>query len=231
MRECKVHIGDVFGRLTIIASGQDREYKRNNKIYFRRTWLCLCECGNRVEVREDALLLNNKPTRSCGCFQKDSASMYMITHPPKSRHGDSRDRLHNIWYLMLYRCNNISSRSYPNYGGRGITVCDQWSCGDMGYFAFKEWALSNGYADNLTIDRIDNDGSYSPDNCRWVSNYTQANNKRSNIVIEFDGRSLTLSQWAKELGMPMKALYARLNQHGWSVDRAFEQPLRQYHNR
>ena len=141
------------------------------------------------------------------------------------KYGDSRERIHNIWYLMKYRCENPSSPAYKNYGGRGIKVCEEWAEEYDGYFRFKQWSLEHGYTEELTIDRIDNDGDYSPDNCRWVGVAEQANNKRTNIMIEYDGKIQTLSQWSRKLGISMKNLHNRIYRLGWSVERAFTTPI------
>ena len=218
-------IGQRFGRLVVLGRTEDKIVCYNGKKYRRRMVECQCDCGNIVSVRYDMLTDKKRPTRSCGCLQRDiTAERLRNTH--NVIYGDSRERIHNIWYLIIERCNNPDNSAYHNYGGRGIKVCPEWDDGIKGYFRFKEWSLNNGYAKDLSIDRIDNDKGYSPDNCRWATVSEQANNKRNNVILEFNGRSMTLSQWAREIGMPMKVLHARIIRYGWDVERALTQPVR-----
>lgn len=119
---------------------------------------------------------------------------------------------------MRTRCYSESHKSYPEYGGRGITVCDEWKNSSD---SFIEWALENGYNDSLTLDRIDNNKGYSPNNCRWATMKEQANNTRKNVVIKYNGEEKTISQWADELGINRNTLSNRIKR-GWSVERAFE---------
>ena len=123
---------------------------------------------------------------------------------------------------MVARCHRKTTRAYPQYGGRGIAVCDEWKS----FAGFLEWSLANGYKDGLSIDRIDNDKGYFPGNCRWVTMETQANNKRSNVVVEYKGECHTLAEWAKILGIKYATLRKRLDE-GWSVEDAFHTPLRE----
>ena len=129
---------------------------------------------------------------------------------------------YNTWREMKKRCNNHKCKAYPNYGGRGIEVCDEW----MGNFkAFYDWSMSHGWEQGLSIDRIDNDGNYEPCNCRWVSRRVQNNNKRSNHVLEYNGQSMTIRQWADALSMNYKTLMWRI-QNGWSIERALTESIK-----
>lgn len=112
------------------------------------------------------------------------------------KHGFRNTRIYRIYNNMKQRCNNPNSHKYPRYGGRGISICPEWNCRE-GLAAFGEWALKNGYADNLTLDRIDNDGDYTPQNCRWVDLKKQSNNRSDNDYITFNGETHTLSEWAE----------------------------------
>ena len=143
-------------------------------------------------------------------------------------HNSRLSRIHNN---MKKRCYNSNCKSYKDYGNRGITVCEEWLNTEKvehnknmtrGFSAFKEWALSNGYEDNLTLDRINNNKGYSPDNCRWATVKVQDNNKRNNHYITYRNQTKTLKQWSEELGFNFDKIKARLNVLGWPVEKAFE---------
>lgn len=139
----------------------------------------------------------------------------------RKNHGMSHKRLHNIWCTMRERCFNPNFHKYNLYGGRGITICEEWSS----FEAFMKWSLDNGYAADLTLDRIDGEGDYCPENCRWVTQKVQQNNRRNNRLIEWAGKMQNIQQWADELGIPYHTLYCRVYR-GWSSERIFTQPLR-----
>lgn len=153
-----------FGKLLVLS----RVGKNSNGNY---KWLCKCDCGNEKEILGDSL--KSGKTQSCGCLRKQRIS------EANTRHKGRGTRLHNIWLGMRSRCHSKGHSGFKNYGGRGITVCDEWD----DYCVFKDWAISNGYADNLTIDRIDVNGNYEPSNCRWVTYKEQAKNKRVNQFL------------------------------------------------
>lgn len=139
------------------------------------------------------------------------------------KHGDARPgqvkRLHNIWRGIAKRCNPNLASPNPKYAGRGIRMCEQWSS----YVVFREWAQAHGYSDELTIERIDNDGHYEPGNCRWVTGAEQAKNRRNTKLVEHDGRSMCLEDWAREASIDQSLLSWRLSS-GWSVERALTTP-------
>ena len=139
------------------------------------------------------------------------------------RHGMRYTRLYNIWRSMNQRCRNPKSYNYERYGGRGITVCEEWHQ----FIPFRDWAMKNGYADNLTIDRKDTNGNYEPGNCRWATPKEQANNKRSNRHIELDGVSHTLAEWEGITGIKLNTIWARLDR-GWPAERALTAPVKFY---
>ena len=134
-------------------------------------------------------------------------------------HGLRNTRLYRIWLQMKNRCFNAKTPRYVDYGARGIIVCDEWK---DDFKAFYDWSISHGYADDLTIDRIDNDGNYEPSNCRWVDNYTQANNSRHCHYVSYRGETHSIAEWSRILNIPRYLLNNRINKYGWSVEKAFE---------
>ena len=156
--------GKHFGRLTVVE--RDGSDKKGDSL-----WLCKCDCGNEAIVR--GYLLKNGKTQSCGCLLHEA--IIKNNHLLKRTHGETRTRLYHIWSGIKERCLNKNSKHYPDYGGRGITICVEWkSC----YENFRNWSRQHGYTDKLTIDRINNDGSYEPDNCRWTTMSVQNSNRR-----------------------------------------------------
>lgn len=196
-------------RITVI---QKSENKKNNDTHVY--WLCKCDCG-RYFIASGKNLRTGK-TLSCGCFRKEASSKRNSTHHM------SKDRLYHIWLSIKARCHNPKLRSYKDYGGRGITVCDEWK---YNFENFEKWANENGYSDDLSIDRIDVNGNYEPSNCRWADILTQANNKRNNVYISYKGDTLTLNQWAVKIGINRLTLRYRLYNLKWSVERALTEPI------
>lgn len=142
-----------------------------------------------------------------------------------AKHGGrpkgKKTRLYNIWLHMRERCHNPNFVHFDNYGDRGISVCEEW---DESYEAFREWALSNGYKDNLTLERKDNDGDYCPDNCKWATPKEQANNRRSNRLLSFNGETHNIEGWCKITGLPRHIVDNRLRR-GWSVEKTLSTPV------
>lgn len=139
------------------------------------------------------------------------------------KHGKNGTRLYRIWANMKNRCKNPKSNRAHVYLNRGITVCDEWK---DDFQVFYDWSMSHGYSDDLTIDRIDNDKGYSPDNCRWVTHSEQMRNTSQNHMITFAGKTQTIGDWAMELGINHQTLCARVNDYGWTVERALTTPVR-----
>lgn len=142
----------------------------------------------------------------------------------RKSHGKQPARLYRIWANMKGRCTNPNADNYHFYGGRGIKVCDEW----QDFVPFRDWSVSNGYADNLTLDRINNDGNYEPYNCRWETQLNQCNNTRRNHWLTFRGETHTISEWARIIGMKADTLERRINAHGWSVEKALTTSVRRW---
>lgn len=189
--------GKTFGRWTVLYRTDDYIEASGAK---RAHYHCKCACGNEADVLAGSL--RKGQSKSCGCLQREFAK----SGAAKRTHGATGTRLHRIWKNMNTRCNNPKNQKYPRYGGRGISVCKEWS-GKTGFEAFSKWAHENGYHEDLTIDRIDNDGDYTPENCRWVSLKMQENNTSKNRKITVRGITKTIAEWSEIIGIPRTTLY------------------------
>ena len=187
--------GQRFGRWTVIDRGADHFTKSGRPIVM---WHCKCDCGAMRDV--DGFSLRNGKSASCGCYRSDvSRELTVCRNKRNSKYNGPFDkRLYQIWYGMNARCYEKSHKSYSCYGGRGITVCSEWK---NDYVSFRKWAIENGYSDKLTIDRIDVNGNYTPQNCRWATIKEQGNNRRTNHIVEANGERRTLTQWAETFGV------------------------------
>ena len=197
-------VGKRFGRLVVLSPFDTP--KRGSY------WLCECDCGKTKAVSGKSLRTGH--TKSCGCLH-DELSSLRITAQNK-RHGESKTRLYGIWVDMKKRCENKKHWAYSRYGGREICVCHEW----QNYDIFASWAKGNGYDDTLTLDRKNNDGMYSPDNCRWVNRLVQARNKSNNRVYTYQGRTLTVAEWSEVTGINRSTLYGRLSRHNMDIKKA-----------
>lgn len=200
-------IGHRYGKLVAVrrVSGGKRG---------KSLWFCECDCGAKTIVVGTNLVRGL--TRSCGCLNK------AVTSERFAKHKLSAHRLYKIWTDMKKRCTNKSHKSFNDYGGRGIKVCDEWAH----YFQrFYEWSICNGYEDTLSIDRIDVNGDYCPENCRWADRITQANNCRTNHYLTHNGETKTIAEWARALGMSDSVIRQRLSKLGWSVEKTLSTPL------
>lgn len=200
--------GQKFGRLTVIERAGSDKYKN-------AMWLCKCDCEKQAKCVVNGSYLRKGLSQSCGCYNRELNSERMKTH------GESKTRLYKLWVGMKKRCYNQNCNSYKYYGAEGKAVCDEWK---DSFQAFYDWSMSNGYQDNLTIERIDNSKGYSPDNCKWATMKEQSNNTRRNHLIEYKGKKQNLTQWAEELNINYDKLEARINRLHWDVDRAFKEP-------
>lgn len=196
-------MGRKFGMLTVIGRGEEHYFPNGRH---RDRWICKCECGNVKSILGPDL--RNNSVKSCGCLLKKG------TH---TTHGYSSTRLYKEWSDMKSRCYSEKNKRYKRYGGRGIKVCDKWK---NSFNAFKDWALSHGYNDNLTIDRINTNGDYTPENCRYISVKSQMNNMSRNRKIEFNGEVHTVSEWEDITGIKSGTIRARLDRFGWNVEKA-----------
>lgn len=190
--------GQVFNKLTVLEYAGKVE--RN-----RALWKCICECGRFKIIRASSLV--NGDTKSCGCLKVGK----------KPIHGGSRTSLYSVWQDMKNRCKNPKEKHYKHYGGRGIKVCYEWE----NFCVFQNWSLENGYRKPLSIDRIDNDGDYSPLNCKWSTQLEQQYNKSNTIFYTINGEKLTAIEIEEKYKIPKRIFTTRLWK-GWAADKLFQ---------
>jgi len=201
--------GQRFGRLIVV---EEIGISKHGRII----WKCQCDCGNEhIAISNN---LRNGDTKSCGCYRKEN--------PNRITHNETRTKLYRVWQNAKNRCCRLKDKSYKHYGGRGIQMCDEWR---NDFVAFRDWAYLNGYQDGLEIDRIDNDSDYCPENCQWVTEKTQANNRRNNHPITFNGKTQNIVQWTEELGIGRSIIKNRIRL-GWSIEDALTKPVRRIFN-
>lgn len=203
--------GKRFGRLTVTSRAENTKSGQTR-------WNCHCDCGNEKMIMGSSL--RKGMTTSCGCYRKENLLKCSV------KHGKKSTRLYTVWQDMKMRCINPNNEAYKNYGGRGITVCKEW----FDFENFYTWAMSSGYDENAefgkcTLDRIDVNGNYEPDNCRWVNMKSQANNMRKNVNLKYNGEMKTLREWCETLNLSYNTIYGRLMK-GWDTRKAFETPIR-----
>lgn len=201
-------INKQFGHLTVIRQVESKKTPDGST---QTCFECLCDCGNKVVVTRNHLITGH--TKSCGCAKGKMCSESNITH------GQTGNRLYTIYYHMRGRCFNPNNKEYHRYGGRGITVCDEWM-GKDGFIHFYEWAMKNDYRDDLTIDRINNDGNYEPTNCRWATNMEQMNNVNYNVRLTHNKETHTIAEWARLLGLSQDTIQARVKYYGMNIEDA-----------
>ena len=201
-KKLDVIAGQRFGNMTIIKEIELRLKKR----YF----LCQCDCGKIKECR--FVILRSGRIKSCGCERdKRNKTANLI-------HGYAKGHLYNSWHSMKQRCLNNKCKSFEHYGGRGIKICEIW----LDFIPFMQWALLNGYKDNLTIERINVNGNYEPTNCTWITQAEQTLNTRRNVNITFNGVTMCRKLWANKIGISNSALTKRLE--NWSLEKALTTP-------
>lgn len=203
-------IGVRYGRLLVIKEATQPQNIKHKRVF----WLCKCDCGNETVVASHNL--QSGTTKSCGCWHDESAR---IIH---TKHSKINTRLYGIWLCMKNRCYHKSHKEYNHYGGKGITICDEWL---NDFETFYNWANENGYNDNLTIDRIDNNKGYSPDNCRWATRTEQTRNRTNTIFLTYNGTTLPMAEWCEKTGLSYSAVRLRL-ERGWDVEKTLTTPKR-----
>lgn len=191
--------GERYGKLTAIAPTDERTKNGGIKWFFR------CDCGKEKVIPANSV--RSGLIKSCGCMAKP--------------HGMTGTRIFTIWVDMRQRCNNRNYTGFSDYGGRGITVCTEW---DSSFSAFMKWAFSNGYADNLSIDRIDVNGNYEPSNCRWATTKEQARNTRANRYVTINGETKILSDWCLDYGISLCTVHRRVRENGMTFEQAITTP-------
>lgn len=201
-----VQVGDVFGNWTVLEIlPKTRNYHKMFK--------CQCKCGTIKEI--DGFNIIKGKTTSCGCIRKEVSKQRMTIH------GQTNTPLHNVWCGIRERCYNSNCHAYKDYGGRGITMCQEWK---DDFMTFYTWAINNGYEYTLTIDRIDVNGNYEPSNCRWADKKIQANNKRNNIIITYNNKTQSLKLWCEELNLDYDMIRARWQNPNWK-NKSIEEKL------
>lgn len=203
MSKFKDITGQKFGRLTALH--------RTDTVKGKTKWLCLCDCGNLTEVRISHL--TSKHTTSCGCIHKENTSKLFSTH------NKTKTRIYKIWIGMKQRCYNSSNQDYKYYGGRDIVVCSEWK---DDFQTFYNWAMSHGYNDNLTIDRIDVNKNYTPYNCQWTTRKQQGRNRRTNLYFTIGGVTKCLKEWCELYHINYNRVRDRVIKLNWTIEKALE---------
>ena len=207
MKNANDYVGSKFGNLTVI--GVDPAYVR--KTYNSNHWLFKCDCGTVVSESPSRVLNGHK--KSCGCRK--------ITRITK--HGCYNDPFYHIWWSMMRRCYNTNNHNYKRYGGRGIKVCDEWQ--DVESFVAWAHLTYNSTQHQKTLDRIDNNKGYSPENCKWSTPKEQSNNRRNTVTFTINNVTKPLSEWCDEYNMPISVVGSRIRVMGWSIEKALTTPI------
>lgn len=206
--------GRRYGMLRVLGASPDRILPSGKK---ESMCLCECDCGKIKAIRVASL--KNGNTKSCGCYRNKCSSERMHA---RATHGLGGTKIYGVWKCMIDRCQNPNNKSYKNYGGKGVDVCSEWQ--DVNVFV--EWALMSGYKDGLTLERVNNNQGYYPDNCIWADRYVQNNHTSRNHLLTYMGRTQTMAQWSRELGLSYSAIKTRINRYGWPTEVALATPVR-----
>lgn len=198
--------GKRYGKLMVVKRMANRDKAVT-------VWECKCDCGNTTIVT--SANLRSGRTKSCGCLRG------IVSKQKATTHGMSKSKLYYIWSDIKQRCYQKNNPAFKFYGGRGIKMCNEWF---KSYERFMKWAEINGYHEGLTIERIDVNGDYCPDNCKWIQLSEQAQNRRSNILIDYNGESHCLSEWCNIYKVNYYLVYNRIHKNKWSFERAISEP-------
>lgn len=194
-----------FGRLLVL-----KKYETNDR---HTMWTCQCDCGKIINVY--ASHLKSGASVSCGCLSKERISKLNLSH------GNTNTRLYHIWGGIKTRCYNKQSSSYRLYGDKGVIVCNEW-LGKNGFINFYNWSMSNGYSDDLTIDRIDNNGNYEPSNCRWADKKTQSNNTRRTVFLEYNGEKYSMKELCEHLCIDYKRFFRAYKYYKFDLEKSIK---------
>lgn len=210
----KIIIGDKFARLTIL-SFEDRNRQYDS------LWKVRCDCGNEFIVRGG--VLKNGHTQSCGCLQREQTSKSRTTHGlSRNPLTGKRDKLYRVFAGMKERCYNPHHDMFRYYGGSGVSICEAWL---NDYSAFHQWAITNGYKEGLTIERVNTFGNYEPSNCKWIPMSEQSKNRRNNRILTFNGQTKKVIEWAEITSLPGTLIIQRIKR-GWSIEKSLTQKPR-----
>lgn len=188
----------IINNLKIIEEGERHITPKGQRL---KTYILICFCGKEFKALKGNV--DKGHTKSCGCMKSPNF------------HGLQDTPIHNTWDSMIQRCTNIKNRQYRNYGARGIKVCDDW----RDFMTFYKWSIVNYWAPKMELDRIDNDGDYTPSNCRWVTHSANNRNKRNNRLLTYNGETKTIVEWSEITGLSFRCIQGRVDSLGWSVEK------------
>ena len=193
----------IIGRLFVVKNvGKDK--------HGGYVWECKCECGVIKNIKSKSL---TSGTKSCGCLQREAVSFN--NKIVFSKHKLNNHPIYSLWSNMKTRCNNPKGSCYENYGGRGISICDEWN---SDFLSFYNWAINNGWSSGLKIDRIDNNGNYEPNNCRFITNKENCNNKSNNVCLYINGERKTATQISEEMNMEYNSVRRRIKKNKFIIE-------------
>lgn len=208
-KKAKDITGQRFGRLVALGP---IGYSSDNRLM----WLCQCDCGEKSHAHGGHLRSGH--THSCGCLHRE------VSSDSNKKHGMKHTPIYDIWCGIIQRCTSPNHKAYANYGGRGISICDEWRHDFQAFYDYVS-QLDRYGSPEYTLDRADNNGNYEPGNLRWSTDNEQARNKRNNRLLTFNDKTQCVAAWAEEIGISASALHLRIFRRGWSVERALTTPI------